>query len=298
MNIKAYSNPGRSMKLIILLLSFSLMLLFKLSGQVHTVDNFCITTDEQKLISRINQFRKDHKQPEIAISASLCFVAKTHLADLQVNKPDTSICTTGSWSDKGSWKPCCYNPFVYKPECMWDKPKELASYNYRGYEMVYFEDRIVQVDSAFRLWTESAEVVDFILGKGDHSDKKWAAIGVGVGENYISVWFGQRPDPKNKPGICDIHDIPFRVGFTDHLVGTEDNQKTSRFYLVIGSFNSLTAAQESMKHYKEIGFKNANLLLKDNNIRVTLDVFDSLKEAMAARDKLGETYSDSWILKD
>ncbi len=298
MNINLTTNSFKKMKLIALLFSFLLLFIIKLSGQVHTVDNFCITKDEHKLISLINQFRKTHRQPEIAISVSLCFVAKTHVADLQLNKPDTSICTTGSWSDKGSWKPCCYNPIVYKPECMWDKPKELTSYNFRGYEMVFFDERIVQVDSAFQLWTESAEVVDFILGKGNHDDKKWAALGVGVGENYISVWFGQRPDPKNKAVICDSKDVPFRAGFTNHSFGNENNLKTSRFYLVIGSFNSMTAAQEAIKRYKEIGFNNTSLLSKDDKIRVALDVFDSLKEAMAAKVKLGETYSETWILKE
>jgi len=267
-------------------------------SQVHTVDNFCITPEEDRLMKMINTFRKQNKLPEIQVSASLCFVAKTHASDLQLNRPDTSVCNTGSWSNKGNWKSCCYNPYVYKPECMWDKPKELTQYTYRGYELSYFEESIVQADSIFKLWVNATAVVDFILGKGDHSDKKWAAMGVGLSDNYVSLWFGQRIDAKGKPKVCDKNDIAFRAAFTDSQAAVDKAVKGNRFYLIYGSFSTVADAQEAVRRYKNSGFKSAQVLNRDNKIRVALDVYDSLKEAMAAKEKLSASYSDAWILKD
>jgi hypothetical protein len=266
--------------------------------QVHTVDNFCISVAEEKFAATINQFRKANRLSEIPLSVSLSYVAKTHVADLQLNRPDTCICTTGSWSNKGIWKACCYNSYLHKPECTWEKPKELTNYSFRGYEIVYMEESILKPDSVVSLWFKIPEIVDFLLGRGTHSDKKWSAMGIGIGENYLSLWLGQRPDPNGKPTVCSQNEPSFRAPFADRIEKNATGGKVARYYIIYGVFNTMADAQEAVLRFKNNGFNRAVVVTKDNKIRVALNVFDSLKEAIAAKENLGTSYSDSWILKD
>ncbi len=284
--------------ILILLLNNHLLV-----AQAHTVDNFCISPEEEKLIELINAFRRQNRQAEIALSASLSFVAKTHVADLQRNRPDTSICNTASWSDKGTWTPCCYQGFVNKQNCMWDKPKELTPYTFRGYELSYFDEQIIQVQSLWELWRNTPEVVDMILARDIHSDKRWAAIGVGLSDNYASIWFGQRPDAKGKPRVCSGAETAFRAPFKSALqetatAGTTETQETGRFYLIYGSFTVMADAEEAMRRYRNAGFRNAQVVAKDNRIRVALDVFPTLREAMFAKERLSASYADAWIMRE
>jgi hypothetical protein len=272
-----------------------------LAAQPHTVDNFCISPAEEKLVEWINTLRRQSRLPEIQLSASLSYVAKTHVADLQMHRPDTSICSTGSWSDKGIWTPCCYQAYVLKNECMWDKPKELTPYSFRGYEISYYEEGIIQTDSLWKLWRSTAEVVDLILGRGIHSDKKWAAVGIGISDNYASLWLGQRPDPKGKPRICSQPDIAFKPplkGQQQTTGAVTQTEIASRFYLIYGSFSVLADAEEAMRRYRNSGFRNAQVVTRDNKIRVALDVFPTLREAMFAKERLSASYADAWILRD
>lgn len=272
----------------------------EVKAQAHTVDNFCISQSEEHLAALINTYRKQNRLPEISLSSSLSFVAKTHVADLQRNRPDTSICSTASWSDQGLWTPCCYQAYVLKNECMWDKPKELTPYTFRGYELSYYDEGIIAVDQLWELWLSTEEVIDMLLTKGKYADKKWAAIGVGISDNYASVWFGQRADAKGKPRVCSETDIAFRAPFNDSSrLGSEENKtETSRFFLIYGSFTIRADANEALRRYKNAGFKNAQIVTKDNRIRVALDVFPTLREAMFAKEKLSASYSDAWIMRE
>lgn len=256
----------------------------------------CLNQDEIRLAELINNFRKENKMPAVALSVSLTQVAKTHVVDLQTNNPDTSICSTASWSDKGSWKACCYNPYVLQEECMWDKPKELTSYVYRGYELSYYEERIIQVDSLFALWKSTTEASEILLTKGAYRDKKWEAMGLAIGENYACVWFGQRADSKGKPPKCaDLAASQQKVNTTNVINTAADN---SKYYLIYGSFSNRNDADEAVKRYRNNGFKQAMVLEKASKIRVAIGVYDNLKDAMAAKEKLAASFSDAWILKD
>jgi hypothetical protein len=287
------------------LILFSFFLLIppfnlKVKAQAHTVENFCISQSEQRLAELINTFRKQNRMSEIPFSSSLFFVAKSHIADLQRNRPDTSICNTASWSDQGRWTPCCYQAYVLKNECMWDKPKELTPYRYRGYELSYYDEGIIELDGLWELWLSTEEVTDMILCKGMHADKKWAAIGVGISDNYASVWFGQRADAKGKPEVCSESEIVFKAPFNEHysIDATDTQTETSRFFIIYGSFTIRADAEEALRRYKNAGFKNAQIVTKDNRIRLALDVFPSLREAMFAKEKLNASYSDAWILRE
>lgn len=276
----------------------SLFLIVGAFAQSHGTDNFCITTAELKFAESVNKFRRSYRMAEIPLSSALSFVAKTHVADLQLNRPDTSICSPASWSDKGTWKSCCYNSYLHRPECMWDKPKELTKYAFRGYEIVYFEENLLQPEMVADLWFSVPDVVDFILGKGAHSDKKWAAMGVGIGENYLSLWMGQRHDPAGKPAVCVSDAADFKAPFAVKFSTSNSTNQPSRYYIIYGIFSTVKEAQNAVEIHKKNGFKHAVIVTKDNKIRVALNVFENLKDAIAAKEKLAPEFSESWILRD
>jgi len=276
----------------------ALLLSLTAQGQESTAGKVCLTKEEARFAELINNYRKQNRMPEIPLSFSLTYVAKTHVSDLQINRPDTSICTTASWSNRGKWTPCCYNRYVLRPECMWDKPKELTSYNFRGYELVHFEEGIVQVDSVFRLWRSTPEVADMLLNRAAHADKKWLAIGVGLSENYVSVWFGQRNDAAGRPGQCTkAAEENFVADFQDSTIVNE-KEKTARYFLIYGSFTTRSDANEAVRRYKNSGLKNVQVLEKDGRFRVALDVFNNLRDAMTAKENLSSSYPEAWIFKD
>jgi len=277
------------MKFIVLMFSFVLSTA-GLIAQEFVAAKVCLNKEELKLAELINAFRKENKKPILPLSAALSFVAQTHVRDLQLNRPDTSICLTGSWSDNGNWTACCYNKYVLDQECMWNKPKEMTSYPFRGYELSYFQEEILVIDSVFKLWLKSEETTDMILTAGNHKSKKWETMGVGVGENYVSVWFGQRTDANGKPKSCEELSA-------SEMIQADMSSANERYYLIYGSFNYESDALEAIRRYQKNGFKNAVLLKADQRIRVALDVYDNLREATAAKEKLSSTYKDAWILK-
>ncbi len=272
-----------------------LLLLTSIPGkaQKKIPDDFCITSHEKKLFDAINTLLTDYGKKSLKLSASLSYVAKTHVKDLLQNRPDTSICNLSSWSDKGDWTPCCFNRYVPQQECMWGKPKELTTYPYRGYEMAgYFQDEFT-ADSVIELWSSQKEVLDMLLTRENYSKKEWVCMGIGMNRHYVSVWFGQRPDKVKAPLICDTATV---IAVLDTAKITK---KTEYYYLIIASFLNEKDAREAIKRYKKNGFKNAGTIIKSSNrVRVYLDRFPTLKEAMYAKQNLPYSFHDAWIYKE
>ncbi len=265
---------------------------FSVAAQKRIPKDFCISNDEKNLFEMVNLLRADYGKKKVQLSTSLSYVADLHVYDLQTNNPDTSICNLSSWSDKGAWTPCCYTKYLHNPDCMWDKPKELTPYPYRGYELVTFIDDDFNTDSIINLWSDSKDVLDMILTRGNYSKKKWICGGVGISENYVSLWFGQRRDALKEPVICidelnDNDSVPIIV---------HANQPTA-YYLIFGSHNNMHEAREARKKVKP-NFKNSDILIKNDKYRVYLNKFGSLKEAMFAKQQLPFEYREAWILKD
>lgn len=267
-----------------------------LNAQLTTVESICLDEQELRLANLINNFRLQNDLPAIPLSKSLSFVAKTHAYDLQLNKQDTSICNAHSWSNKGKWKACCYNNYINSSNCMWDKPKELTAYTYRGYEIVFSEEGIVLVDSVFRLIKTSPEASNLLLGMDSHSDKKWLALGVGVSENYVSIWLGQRNDLAGKPLSCS--EIQNQQTAQATAASINASGKVARYYLIYGSFQTQTDANEAVKRYKNSGLENVSILRKDGRFRVAIDVCDNLKDAMKSKEKFQSLYPEAWIYKE
>jgi len=252
--------------------------------------DFCISVEEHNLYEKINQFLKENGNKSLSLSKSLCYVAKTHVSDLLQNNADTSICNLSSWSDQGSWQACCYNAYVPNPDCMWDKPKELTNFKYRGYELAFYFEDSFNSDSIMQLIYSSRITRDMLLAKGNYSNKKWISLGIGINRNYACIWFAQRKDTEAIPQLCDTTTIQTPI------VSTPVTENS--YYIIGASFEVLKDAREAIKRFKQNGFKQSGILKSGNNHRVYLNKFDSLKEAMYFKQKLPYTYNDAWILKE
>jgi hypothetical protein len=254
---------------------------------------FCISNDEHQLFENINVFLAENGKKKLSLSKSLSFVAKTHINDLQINHPDTSICNLSSWSDNGNWTSCCYNSYVPNPDCMWNKPKELTNFKYRGYEMVLFFEDEFNPDSIMQLLYSSNNALAMLLAKDDYSSKKWICMGVGINENYTSIWMAQRADNAGTPDVCKNSEKA--IAETNEKPA---NKEAAKFYIISASFTNNKDAKEAIKRLKQNGFSDAGILKSGTNLRVYLKQLPSLKEAMHFKQNLPYTYNDAWILKE
>lgn len=176
----------------------------KIAGQGFDPGNpnhHCATAEEQRLYDLIINYRLNNKLPEIEFSKSLSYVARIHAMDLAHNRPDFGGCNPHSWSDKGTWSPCCYSRDENRILCMNNKPKELTTYKFKAWEVVYSGGEDAKAQDAFDLWKDISLMNDYLLNNGKWS-KPWQAIGVGIYGDYACVWFGEGVDNNGKVPIC------------------------------------------------------------------------------------------------
>ncbi|HLO90499.1 MAG TPA: CAP domain-containing protein [Lentimicrobium sp.] len=173
-----------------------------------TPETICLSEAEVKLASLINEYRKTKKLPAIPLSASLSYVARLHVQDLENNFKSGSRCNLHSWSDKGNWSSCCYTDDHKRAACMWDKPRELTGYKGDGYEIAYFsnfdyasDDEFVE--DALKGWKSSRGHNEIIINAGKWLTAEWKAMGVAVYGDYTVVWFGEISDLAGRPGKCE-----------------------------------------------------------------------------------------------
>ena len=276
----------KSSRFIILWLLMGTGLFGQLFAQKKVPSSFCLHPAEKQLADSINHIRLRHGKKALPLSVSLSFVARTHVADLQNHHPDTSICNLSSWSNKGHWKACCYNPYVVNHDGMWKKPRELTGYPYRGYEMAAYTQDNLNVDSILALWKDSPEAMAMILTNGTWEKKSWACLGVGLNKHYASVWFGQRPDRAGKPKMCHS--------------ATKSKAKTSTgntFYLIYGSYPSMNSATKILNHLRPKGFKSASILKSQKYIRVYLYRSSDFQQVKKERQRWKKKYPQLWILQ-
>lgn len=157
-----------------------------------------LTDEEKKLYDLIMEYRYENGLPNIPISASLTYVAQTHVRDLAHNKPDIGNCNAHSWSSNGPWSSCCYTGDHAQAECMWSKPRELTTYKGNGYEIACgsngcCSDFIMTADYALEAWKKSSGHNAVIINQGIWVNK-WKAIGIGIFKGFAVVWFGKEYD--------------------------------------------------------------------------------------------------------
>lgn len=192
----------------ILLYTFSILALGLLPDSRLTWDEHqvCLTSEEVKLYELITEHRLENGLPAIPLSVNLSRVAQLHALDLFENKPDTGECNLHSWSDKGPWEECCYTDQHLNPHCMWDKPMEITTYKGRGYEIVFHywpvTENVNLALNAINGWKGSPGHNNTILNRGVFSQAQWNAIGIGIVEGYVTVWFGELEDKDGPPPFC------------------------------------------------------------------------------------------------
>ena len=85
-----------------------LIVLILFSGKVYPqketankqLPEICLSPTEAELYKLINEYRLQKGLPEVRLSASLCFVARTHAKDQTENFKAGKRCNLHSWSKK------------------------------------------------------------------------------------------------------------------------------------------------------------------------------------------------------
>lgn len=265
----------------------------------HTqMPDICLTKDEYRLFSLINVYRVKKGLAVIPVSTSLSYVAKIHARDLYLNNPDTSFCSLNSWSNKGPWTDCCHSKYTPNPLCIVNKPKELTTYSGEGHELVYWDSEELHPDTVFHFWSSVEQARDVLLNEKKWSFFSWKAMGVGMFKGYACVWLGEALDEEPEPTICaavegaDDVAMPVKEAIKDIITGP-----TGRYYVIFGSYSNLPDARKLLEKYKEDGFYQARIIMKDNTFRISLSDHATQQEAQSAKKRMGKEFENAWITK-
>lgn len=261
-------------------------------------EGFCVSQQEYALYRKINDYRASKGMQVIPVSRSLSYVAKMHVIDLYENHPDTSYCNLNSWSDKGPWQACCHSKQKPVPECILDKPKELTSYPGQAHEVCYFDSHLIQVDTVMNFWIKVEQARDILINNRKWSMFTWQAMGVGIYKQYACVWLGEAIDTLQEPTICPGEVDIRKMG----IPGKKENPRvvslpTDRFYLIFGSFTTEADALRAVDQYRQKGFYQSKVLIREDSFRVSLSDHASIQDARDAKGRLGEEYREAWIIK-
>lgn len=161
----------------------------------YIADEVCITNEEYKLYELVMKYRKKYKLPNIPLSKALSHVARVHSEDMEINLKELSH----------AWSTCEYNNSNQKTYyCMWDKPKELTSYNAKGYEIAHggVGGYVASAESSLDGWQHSNPHNNVILNKDIWKEDKWNAIGIGIYGGFATIWFGKEEDKDGEPKVC------------------------------------------------------------------------------------------------
>jgi hypothetical protein len=258
-------------------------------------DDFCINDKELLLYNLINNFRKEHGLAAIPLSKSLSYVARLHVNDLHHNRPDTANCNLHSWSDKGVWAECCYGRDQFNNTCMTSKPRELTSYNGKGYEIAFWENLDAIPEIVLDLWINSAASREMIINADIWLDKPWKALGIGMHKGYAVAWFGDEDDQEKGVKICDS--VQASKQLLERVLPVRETPENVRYYLIIASFKERSLAEKEVAQLRTRGFRSPSVVVSGENYRVSLGTYDTREEALKAKGTLSERYQKAWLLK-
>ena len=280
-------------------------------------EKFCISANELLLANLINEYRHLNNLPVIPLSRSLFFVARTHVLDLTQNHPDNNKCNQHSWSDKGNWKPCCYSKEPAKTNCMTDKPKELAGYKGKGYELIYWDSEEAIPSDALELWKSIPFTKEILLNQGKWKTKAWKSCGVGMLDGYASVWFGDARDQLHGIKLCLTDSVVEKPTEGAKFLADTKTQKEvqpppgngklepiaepaaggKHYYLITGSFKIGKNAHDAVAKLRNKGYRESKVLENNSIFRVALAGYATMEEAEKAMHKLTTTFKGIWIFK-
>ena len=288
------------------------------ASKIALPDDFCIYSNELLLAKSINDYRRENNLQEIPYSFSLFFVARTHVQDLTKNHPDVLNCNEHSWSDKGDWKACCYSKESGKTSCMTDKPKEIAGYKGKGYEMVYWDSQEAIPSDALELWKSIPLTNDMLLSQGKWKTIEWKSCGVGILQGYASVWFGDVNDHLYGIRLCQNDSVIDRQQGTtlvktniriprDISVPSTENESMELisvpvstqkyFHLIVGSYKTRKQAGAEVATLLNKGYPEARVIAIDSIFRVSIAEYTTMSAAEKAIHRLTSTFKGIWILK-
>ena len=175
--------------------------------KVKLLPEICLSQTEAEVYKLINEYRVQKGLPEVKLSASLCYVARTHAIDQTENFKEGKRCNMHSWSNKGNWSACCYTPDHKNAKFMWNKPRELTNYQGDGFEISFYStyEYTSTEDVAKAIldgWKKSPGHNDVILNKNIWKKVSWQAMGIGIYGEYANVWFGMAEDEAGEPLPC------------------------------------------------------------------------------------------------
>ncbi len=174
---------------------FGEQFLFAQKVTVRSVpSSYSIDKDEIKLAELVNRYRSKNGLGELQVSNSLCYVARTHLMDVYKTKPDKKGCSLYSWSDKGSWKPCCFKNNIVNLDQMSAKPSEVAGFRGKGFETMLFVTDKKSITELFNLLLTKKSSDNFLLSTGKWESKSWQSMGVSSYKGFVSIWLSEIPD--------------------------------------------------------------------------------------------------------
>ncbi|HEX8060636.1 MAG TPA: CAP domain-containing protein [Cyclobacteriaceae bacterium] len=179
-------------------------LIFWLVAIPAFAQQICLSEEEMKLYDLIMQYRKSKKLKKIPISAALTKTAQAHVRDLADNyvyDPENNQCNPHSWSDKGTWTPCCYTSDHREAACMWNKPKEIAGFTGYGYEIAYWSSAGATAQEGLNGWKKSPGHNPLLINLGQWQKVEWKSIGIGFYKEYGVVWFSDVED-RESAKVC------------------------------------------------------------------------------------------------
>jgi hypothetical protein len=266
----------------------------------HPLSEQCAESEELQLFELLTEYRRIHGLPPVPISKSLSYVARVHAMDLAFNRPDFGGCNPHSWSDKGSWKACCYARDEKRLACMNDKPKELTSYKAKAWEIVYEGGETAKAIDAFDLWKDIGIFRDYLINTGKWT-KPWKAVGIGFYGDYATVWFGEGDDPEKIYYGCGADSV--QLNKSQDIISAEADESTPSaphakvFRIITGSLNSLEKANLEVIRIRSLGYSNAKIVPSGNNFRISVADYPTEAEAQKALTGYKEKFPSAWVLK-
>ncbi|KAB2901650.1 MAG: CAP domain-containing protein [Kofleriaceae bacterium] len=148
------------------------------------------------LCDALNTYRADRGLPPIPVSAALMTVARYHAEDLAANGTGGASCNLHSWtSDDPRWSGCCYTDDNAQAECMWNKPREIASYPSPGVEIAARHGTRITPSTAVAAWAASERHRIVIANDADFAGATWRAMGCAIEAGIATAWFGELAAP-------------------------------------------------------------------------------------------------------
>lgn len=284
--------------LLILVFLLLASFFYPILAQDTIPDDFCLSDEEVKLYNMVNEYRTAIALPAIPLSKNLCWVARRHAIDLDVNKPDTNTCNFHSWSDKGPWSACCYEKEIKDKSCMTGKPGEITEYKDPAYETVYWENKSANASRAFNQWRETSAARSLMTNFKAWESYEWNALGVSVYKGFAILWFGEVTDQAGSLRACSNNKLiePPVVQSQQKEPSRIVDKKTDRYYVIVGSYSSLEEAKGQLTNFLEAGFKKAKVVVKDNKYRISLADYATMDQATKAKNELPTKYKDAWVL--